>query len=450
MGSCTSLREDHCINIRDLTPRTRRRQPDAAHAGRNPSHNIGPTRARTHRSGTNRLLGGVCGGIGDRFGIDPTIIRILAVPLALLAGSGVLIYMAAWILVPRAGEPSIAQTEISDRKELRNILGVAATAFCILLALQALGLHDLGTVAWPLLLGAVGLFVVWRGSSTEERNYLQELLERAPVLGIASQQNPRNTVFRAISGIVLVLVGIGGIASVAHGSGAAARGFFGAIALVAGFLILFGPWWLKMLRELTEERRERVRAEERADMAAHIHDSVLQTLALIQKSAGNDIEVRRLARAQERELRSWLFGGVRPGSLNGNPTTLSTAVFGIEGEVEDGYGVGVESVVVGDCQLDDSLRALLGAGREAIINAAKWSGDANISVFVEASPTAVSMFVRDRGCGFDQDVIPEDRNGISQSILSRMNRHGGTAAIRSEPGAGTDVMLEMPRRPHPE
>jgi signal transduction histidine kinase len=377
-------------------------------------------------------------------------VRILAVPLALLAGSGVLIYMAAWILIPREDEPSIAQKEIADRRELRNILGVATVVLALLLGLQALGLHDLGTIAWPLMLGAVGLFVVWRGGSTEERNYLQDLLERAPLLGVAAQQNPRSTVFRALTGIVLVLVGLGGIASVAHPSGAAARGFFGAIAVMVGFLILFGPWWLKMLRELTEERRERVRAEERADMAAHIHDSVLQTLTLIQKSAGNDIEVRRLARAQERELRSWLFGGVRPGSLSGNPSTLSVAVFGIEGEVEDGYGVGVESVVVGDCELDDPTRALLAAGREAIINAAKWSGDTNISVFVEASLTAVSMFVRDRGCGFDQHAIPADRNGIAQSIISRMSRHGGSAAIRSEPGAGTDVKLEMPRKPHHE
>ena len=444
MGSPTSLREDQLITIRDLARRTRRRIAAVTRPRSSGGNNSSPTRIR--RSGTNRMLGGVCGGIGERLGIDPTIVRILAVPLALLAGSGVLIYMAAWILIPRAGEPSIAQTEVADRKELRNILGVATAVLGLLLGLQALGLHELGTIAWPLMLGAVGLFVVWRGSTTEERNYLQELAERAPVLGIASQQNPRSTLVRALSGVALILVGLGGIATVAHHSGAAARGFFGAIAVGAGFLILFGPWWLKLLRELTEERRERVRAEERADMAAHIHDSVLQSLALIQKSAGNDVEVRRLALAQERELRSWLFGGVRPGTLSSDATTLSTAVFGIEGEVEDGYGVGVESVVVGDCELDESLRALLGAGREAVINAAKWSGDSNISVFVEASPTSVSMFVKDRGCGFDQGEIPSDRNGISQSILSRMARHGGTAAIRSEPGAGTDVKLEMPRK----
>jgi signal transduction histidine kinase len=203
------------------------------------------------------------------------------------------------------------------------------------------------------------------------------------------------------------------------------------------------------LRELTEERRDRVRAEERADMAAHIHDSVLQTLILIQKAADEPSEVIRLARAQERDLRRWLFEGDAPGSLSGHPATLALAVSVIEGEVEDAHGIRVESVVVGDCPLDDSMRALLGAGREAAVNAAKWSGDGTVSVFVEVDPDSVSMFVRDRGKGFDPDVVPSDRNGVAQSIRARMARAGGRAVIRSELGHGTEVELVMPRKGYP-
>src|SRR5665213_2116499 len=155
MGSSSAVREDRVIKLKDLAPRTRRRISDGIHAPSTSPDHRRELRGRVRRSSTNRLLGGVCGGLGERLGIDPTIVRILAVPLALLAGSGVLIYMAAWILIPREGEPSIAQTEIADRKELRNILGVATAVLGLLLGLQALGLHDLGTVAWPLMLGAV-------------------------------------------------------------------------------------------------------------------------------------------------------------------------------------------------------------------------------------------------------------------------------------------------------
>jgi signal transduction histidine kinase len=181
-------------------------------------------------------------------------------------------------------------------------------------------------------------------------------------------------------------------------------------------------------------------------MAAAIHDSVLQTLALIQRSSADPREVTRLARAQERELRAWLFDARSPGSFDAaEVTTLAQGVSVIERDVEESHGAAVETVVVGDCPLTDELRALLAAGREATVNAAAWSGADTVSLFAEVETARVSLFVRDRGKGFDPGVVGEDRRGISQSIRARMVRHGGTADIRSTPGEGTEVELVMPR-----
>jgi signal transduction histidine kinase len=391
----------------------------------------------------------VCGGIATRLGVDPTIVRIVFVVLVFVAGSGVVAYVAAWMFLPRQGEEeSIAARQLHDPRELRIDLAVATAALAAVLGLEALGLRMVGNFAWPLLLGAAGLFVVWRGASPEERMYLRGVLAALPVVGDDARTSRKMVVLRSLVGVALVVGGLGGLASVAHRSAAAAGAFLGAVAVVAGFLLLFGPWWLRMLRDLTEERRERVRAEERADMATHVHDSVLQTLALIQKAAGDPTEVTRLARGQERELRSWLFDGTSPGALDGDPTTVALAVSSIERSVEGDHGVVVDSVVVGDCPLDDRLRALMAAGREAVVNAAKWSGVGAVSLYVEVEPSTVSMFVRDRGQGFDPDRVPADRGGISRSIRERMVRNGGSVDLRTARGAGTEVELVMPRCVH--
>lgn len=181
-------------------------------------------------------------------------------------------------------------------------------------------------------------------------------------------------------------------------------------------------------------------------MAARVHDSVLQTLALIQRNAEDPQRVARLARAQERELRSWLFEGRAPGSPGASdPTTLAAGAEQIARDVEASHEVAVEVVTVGDCDLDDDLRALLAAGREATVNAAKWSGAPTVSLFAEVEPSAVSMFVRDRGAGFDPGSVAADRRGLAESIGARMARHGGTSTIRSSPGQGTEVALHMAR-----
>jgi signal transduction histidine kinase len=239
-------------------------------------------------------------------------------------------------------------------------------------------------------------------------------------------------------GIVLLVEG--------HTTFAALKPVGGAALVVAAAVIVFGPWWLSLVRDLIAERQARVRAEERAQMAVHVHDSVLQTLALIQRSSDDPQNVVRLARAQERELRDWLFEGRPPGVISDEATLLGEGISLLQRQVEADHGITVQVVVVGDCELDDALRALLDAAREATVNAAKWSGADQVSVFAEVEPDTVQIYVRDRGQGFDRAAVPEDRRGIAQSIEARVARFGGDAVIRSAPGEGAEVHLRMPRR----
>ena len=225
----------------------------------------------------------------------------------------------------------------------------------------------------------------------------------------------------------------GGLATLlaGHASRALLRPLGGVVLVIAAIVVALGPWWLRIARDLVVERQARARAEERADMAARVHDSVLQTLALIQRRADEPRQVIQLARAQERELRSWLFDGRAPGSVDGEGMTLAAGVRLIQQEVEAQHGVAVEVVTVGDCELDDDLRALLAAAREATVNAVKWSGADVVSLFAEVEPTSVSLFVRDRGRGFDPATVPDDRKGLAESIHARMARRGGSATVRS-------------------
>jgi signal transduction histidine kinase len=211
-------------------------------------------------------------------------------------------------------------------------------------------------------------------------------------------------------------------------------------ATAVGVAILLGPWILRLWRERDSERRQRIRSEERSEMAAHLHDSVLQTLALIQKNAGDAHAVARLARSQERDLRAWLFDTTPEGER-----TLAGALREVVREIEDTYGVDAELVTVGDVDLAEPLRPIVAATREAATNAAKHAGTPVVDIYAEVSPDRVEVFVRDRGCGFDPQAVPADRQGVRNSILDRMSRHGGTAEIRSTPETGTEVRLKLPR-----
>jgi signal transduction histidine kinase len=250
---------------------------------------------------------------------------------------------------------------------------------------------------------------------------------------------------RVLTAVVLGIAGLL-VLVLGHPTGAVLRPIGGAVLVIAAVVVAFGPWWLGLARDLLSERQARALAEERSEMAAHVHDSVLQTLALIQRSADDPQHVIRLARAQERDLRSWLFEGRPPGRIGEEASTLSEGITVIQHQVEADHGITVQVVVVGDCPLTEGLRALLDASREATVNAAKWSGAPEVSVYAEVAEDAVMLFVRDRGHGFEPESVPGDRKGIAHSIRGRMARSGGSVIIRSSPGFGTEIELSMPRR----
>ncbi len=372
--------------------------------------------------------------------------RILAVLSVAVGGIGVLLYMALWVFMPAADEDSsIGGRVVGDRRELQIVLAFSTAVLAVLLVLQAMGLNGLGIPAWSFLAAAVGSLVVWRGASPAESARLRETLNAAPVIGSTPGTGWRVFAARAVISAVLIIGGISELSKIGNYSGAAFRVLVGAVAFVGGFLVLFAPWWVRTLRELSTERRERVRAEERADMASHVHDSVLQTLLLIQKAAGDPSEVTRLARLQERELRHWLFNPAMLGRHADQPETFAEAMAGVEREIEDSYGVGLDLILVGDCPMDDATSSLVSACREASLNAAKWSGCTDLAVFAEVEPNVVSVFVRDLGKGFNPDEVPADRQGIASSMVERMVRVGGRVTVSSAPGTGCEVEFVLPR-----
>jgi signal transduction histidine kinase len=397
----------------------------------------GPLRRRRE----NGLAGGVAAGVAARTGLDVTLVRAVFVVTAVFSGFGAAAYVLAWLLIPAAGQgTSIGAKAFTDRRGLTLTAGVCSLIIVLLLIASAVGAPWLSTVSWPLVITAGALVLIWRNAPAEEQAVLQRLAD--PLLGITAGSSRRRIVIRVVIAALLLVVGLSILLSGRHDF-AAVRQLGGLGLVVAAILVVLGPWWLRIARDLVVERQARVRAEERADIAARVHDSVLQTLALIQRRASDPQQVVQLARAQERELRSWLFDGQPPGSLDG--VTLAAGIRLIQQEVEAQHGVPVEAITVGDCELDEDLSALLAAAREATVNASKWSGAAVVSLFAEAEPTEVAVYVRDRGKGFDPAAVPSDRKGLTESIHARMARRGGTAVIRSTPGEGTEVTLRMPR-----
>ena len=396
------------------------------------------------RGREDRLAGGVAAGLAARTGFDVTAVRTaFVVGTVLTVGYGAAAYVLAWLLVPMAGaDGAIAAKAMTDRRGIALVAGLASLLGVVLLIASALGAGWLGNLAWPLVISLAGLVLIWRNAPADEQATMRPLAE--PLAGLTEGNGRPGTVLRvSVAGLLLA----GGLIMLAsgHESAALLRPLGGVALVIAAIVVVLGPWWLRIARDLVVERQARVRAEERADMAARVHDSVLQTLALIQRRADQPQQVIQLARAQERELRSWLFDGRAPGSLDEATMTLAAGVRLIQQEVEAQHGIAVEAVTVGDCELDDDLRALLAAAREATVNAVKWSGASVVSLFAEVEPAEVSLFVRDRGRGFDPAAVPGDRKGLAESVHARMTRRGGCATVRSALGEGTEVSLTMPR-----
>jgi signal transduction histidine kinase/phage shock protein PspC (stress-responsive transcriptional regulator) len=386
-----------------------------------------------YRSTDDRLLGGVCSGLARHLGIDPVVARLALLALA-VGGIGVAVYLVLLLLVPpdpEAEEDTTADPEERTRRKGRDISQILAyialAAGLGMLFLFFGGVLD--PLLWFLVFGALGGTILWQQANPAERDEW-----------VASTTLRGKAWIRTGLGVLLVIVGVIGFLAFQQQLHEARAGLTFALTLLAGIGLIVAPWIIGLVRERDRERRERIRSQERAELAAHIHDSVLHTLTLIQRRADDPREVQRLARVQERALRNWLYQRRTDVDL-----TLSPALEGVAAEVEEVHGVPIEVVCVGDCPLNDGLRATLQAAREAMVNASKYAGVDTISVFCEVEPDEVLVFIRDRGPGFDLDAVPADRMGVRGSIIGRMERHGGHARIRTAPGEGTEVQLRMPR-----
>ena len=396
---------------------------------------------RIYRSRDERVLAGVAGGISAYLGVDPAFVRLAFAALSFAGGAGLLVYLLCWVLIPLAPEGWVAVPEARTAPP-RVLVAGGFILLGVLFLFRGTGIWPGDSFVWPVLLAAGGLAVAWQRSGEAERASVLAFLRSVRERGLGERGRVgRVALLRVALGLALFAGGIAAFLATNAAGDAARKGFLAILVVLGGLALTFAPWWRRLARDLAEERRQRIRSEERAELAAHLHDSVLQTLALIQRHEEPDSMIR-LARRQERELRSWLYGA--PSSTNGS-ATLAGALDQAAAEIEDLYGVRVECVCVGNCAIDGATGALVRAVREAMTNAARLSGSELVSVYLEVEDERITAFVRDRGSGFDLSAVPADRKGLAESIVGRMQRHGGTAAIRTAPGEGTEVELGLPR-----
>lgn len=373
------------------------------------------------RRSTERIIAGVCDGVAQHLGVPPLAVRGVFVVLTAFGGIGVLAYAGLWAFVPlERSEP--ADPPRSSSRDRGQSVALLAVALGVVLLLAQVGVGFGSALVLPLLIAGAGVALIWRrideGRTPDSRRGWALLLGGAGLV---------------VAGLISFLV-------VAGQLGPARQALVAIVVIVGGLALVTAPSWRRLYTELTAERRERIRTQERAEVAAHLHDSVLQTLALIQRHVESPREVARLARGQERELRSWLYGRAPDPA-----TRFAAAIQATAAEVEDSYAVAVEAVVVGDCDLDSGAAAVVQAAREALINAARHAGVDEVSLYAEVEPTRIAVYVRDRGIGFDPAAVSEDRQGLRGSIEGRMRRHGGKATVRSAAGSGTEVELALDR-----
>jgi signal transduction histidine kinase len=402
------------------------------------------SRLPLRREREGRLLGGVLAGISTKTGVDVTALRVGLVVLTLLStGLGAAAYVLAWLLLPITGDSAnIASRAVADRRGIGIVALIASMLGVLLVVASVLDAGWLNAVAWPMIISVCGMVLIWRNADPDEQAVLHRLA--GPVFTPETAGAKERLWLRVLITAVLIGLGLSVLVTGRHDTDLLPP-LGGILLILAGTAVALGPWWLRIARDLGAERQARIRAEERADMAARVHDSVLQTLALIQRRAAEPQQVIQLARSQERELRAWLFDDQAPGTIKGEGVTLAAGIRKIQQDVESQHRIAVDAVTVGDCGLDEDLEATLAAAREATVNAAKWSGSDTVSLFAEVEPESVSIFVRDRGRGFDPDAVSADRKGLAESVRARMTRRGGLATIRSAAGKGTEVTLTMPR-----
>jgi signal transduction histidine kinase len=425
------------------------------------------------RDRDNRWLGGVCAGISRRYGIDLWLVRFAFVAATAAGGVGVVLYGLAWLVIPAADSRTAAAPATrapTGRAAVEVALGTGLLVISALLAFRALGIWFSDALVWPLVLVASGGALIWRQSLGSRATEMPAgpTPPRPPVTAPDSTPAPaprgeglgerlagaleelrheegrRAALAISRTGVGIALVIAAGLVFLqTTGALSAARDVLLSVVVAVVVLgVIFAPWIVRLVRSLTSERAERIRSQERAEVAAHLHDSVLQTLAMVQRRAGDPQEVAAIARRQERELRAWLAGRPAPGAV----ARLAPALEAAATEVEERYGVPVEVVVVGDRDLDPAVEAIVAAAREAMTNAAKFGGGSHVDVYAESSDGRTQVFIRDRGPGFDPERLPADRRGVRESIVGRMERHGGRATITSSAGTGTEVELVLEER----
>ncbi|HSK06687.1 MAG TPA: PspC domain-containing protein [Acidimicrobiia bacterium] len=374
------------------------------------------------RRGRDRVVAGVAGGLADALGISDGFVRAAFVTLTMVWGLGVLVYLGMWLME-------------MDRVEDVDPVEVAPH--------QAVGLA-IAFAGFLLLLGAAGWWpsnalVLTVGALSFGTAALTDRNMQGPLAALVDPTVERPGRLRMLVGIGLLIGGLA-VFSVNVGPIYEIGPVLLAVALTGiGILVAFGPWVTRLARDLGTERRERIRQEERAEMAAHLHDSVLQTLALIQRS-DDPARMSILARHQESELRDWLYGNAPLDGVD----LVSTAMRDAARRIEADHQVPIDVVVVGDHPLNETTKALLGAASEAMVNAAKHSGAERVSLYFEADRDELVVYVTDQGKGFEPAGVAGDRRGIVESIKARVERAGGAVAIVSEPGEGTEVVLRMP------
>ena len=406
-----------------------------------------PQPAPLRRDTRHGLVTGVLAGLARRVRVDVVVLRVVFVIAAVASGGlALLAYLVAWAAIPAAGGAQAPVTRLGRlpraRREGRVAAGVGLLTLSALLAFRELGIWWSDPLVWPLVLAAFGAALLWQRSRASSETAARPAgppprAPREPTLR-SRTRDPYSGVFGVllVTGAALLFLSsnniLGGIRDAA----------LTAVVVVVAVALILAPFLWRLARNLAAERAERIRSQERAEVAAHLHDSVLQTLTLMQKRAGDPREVAALARRQERELRDWLAGDSRRSSTDSFAAALRSAAE----ELEDDHRVAVEVVVVGDCGLDERSEAVLGATREALLNAAKHAPEPGpIRVYAEIEDSSIEVYVRDRGPGFELASVPPDRRGVRESIVGRMERAGGRAEVRSIPDGGTEVGLAISR-----
>lgn len=366
------------------------------------------------RDRSQRVVAGVASGAALHLGIDVKWVRLFFVAASFAGGFGALLYAAMWMFVPLSdtGEPV-------TRKRLSPVnLGLVALGFAgALLALQV------SSGAGATVVFVLGVLIV------------------GAVIALQAYDRGTGTLANVAAltlGAVLIIAGVLAVALLGESAGVAGV-VISVLVTVVGVGVLVVPLIVKLANSLVAEREAKAVANQRAEIASRLHDSVLQTLALIQKESEDPEAVARLARSQERELRAWLFDDTTP-----NHTTVFAALQKAAGEVEDTYGVVIQPVTVGeDVAFDERTEAVVLAAREAMVNAAKHAGVDSVDVYAEHLASELTVFVRDRGKGFDMDSIPVDRHGVRDSIIGRVEKVGGRVSVESSQSNGSEIELAL-------